>query len=185
MTIKKLISAVITAVVLAAALCGCSGLGTAEETVAAPNYEEVTQLIKAYEDAYREFVRNGEGEVALVTASGYTPLGDECSSRYTCTSDGVWESCSLTVQRELEQHDEYFNIGNGIMMFVRSYIDADGLIVIQKYYCSNGSVWFINSETNTMDRVEDIEALDCFITFDQVRRVYGEPVDASETQIPA
>ncbi len=185
MTIKKLISAVITAVVLAAALCGCSGIGAAEETAAVPDYEQVTQLIKAYEDAYREFAKSGEGQVSLVTASGYTPLGAECSSRYTCTSDGVWESCSLTVQRDLEQHDEYFNIGNGIMMFVRSYLDADGYIIIQKYYCANGSVWFINSETHTMDPVEDITALDCFVTFDQVRRVYGEPLDTSETQVPA
>lgn len=185
MSIRKLVSVIFTAVLLAAALCGCAGESEAVETVAPPDYEEVTQLIKTYEDAYRDFAQNGEGQVALVTATGVTPLGAECSSRYTCTSDGVWESCSLTVQRDVEQHDEYFNIGNGIMMFVRSYIDADGFIVINKYYCPNGAVWYINPETHTMDPVEDIEALDCFVTFDQVRRVYGETVDTTETQLPA
>ena len=40
------------------------------------------------------------------------------------------------------------------MMFVRSYIDADGFIVINKYYCPNGAVWYINPETHTMDPVD-------------------------------
>ena len=69
MSIKKLVSVIFTAVLLAAALCGCAGGSEAVETVAPPDYEEVTQLIKAYEDAYRDFAQNGEGQVALVTAT--------------------------------------------------------------------------------------------------------------------
>lgn len=171
MTMKKLFATVCASVVLITALCGCS-LNTVQ-TVATPDYAQVTELVTAYEDAYRDYVQNSDGEVMLVTANGVTPLGAECSSKYVKTADGLYESCSLTVQRDVEQHDEYFNIGDGIMLFVRAYVDAAGLIVIQKYYCTSNAVYYINYDAQTLDYVEHIEELDFFVTFDQVRRVYG------------
>ena len=59
MTIKKLFATVCASVLLITALCGCS-LNT-EETVPAPDYTQVTELVTAYEDAYREYVQTGDG----------------------------------------------------------------------------------------------------------------------------
>ena len=90
MTMKKLFATVCASVLLITALCGCS-LNTAQ-TVATPDYAQVTELVTAYEDAYRDYVQNGDGEVMLVTANGVTPLGAECSSKYVKTADGTIES---------------------------------------------------------------------------------------------
>lgn len=185
MNIKKLFAAAGLLIVMAAAMCGCYVPASTQETVLPPDYDEAINLITAYEDAYRAYVQAGEGEVSVVTATGLTPLGAECTSRYLCTSDGVYESCSLAVSRDIEQHDEYFNLGNGLMMFVRSYMDDEGGVFIDKYLCAGEHVYYINTETETMDQVADITALDCFVTFDQVRRVYGEPIDTTATQLPA
>lgn len=185
MNIKKLFAAASMLIVMAATLCGCYVPASTQETVLPPDYNEAVSLITAYEDAYRAYVQAGEGEVSVVTATGVTPLGAECSSRYLCTTDGVYESCSLTVTRDIEQHDEYFNLGNGLMMFVRSYMDDEGGVFIDKYICAGENVYYINDETQTMDPVEDITSLDCFVTFDQVRRVYGESVDTTDDQLPA
>lgn len=173
---------IITAILMAA--CGFTPAVQETEPVAL-DYAGLTQTIKTYEDAYRDYVNNGEGQVSIVTASGWTPLGSECSSRYLCTDDGVYESCSLTVQRDIEEHDEYFNLGNGLMMFVRSYITSDSQIVINKYISTGNTVFFINDETQSLDPIDDLEALDCFVTFDQVRRVYGNDVSTPETSLAA
>ena len=185
MNIKKLFTAAGMLIVMAAALCGCYVPASTPETVYTPDYTEAVNLITTYEDSYRSFVQNGASEVSVVTASGYTPLGSECSSRYICSSDGAFESCSLAVTRDVEEHDEYFNLGNGLMMFVRTHTDADGAPVIDKYICAGENVYYVNYDAQTMDQIADITALDCFVTFDQVRRVYGEPVDTTSEQIPA
>ena len=185
MSIKKLLAAAGMILVMAAAVCGCYVPASQQETVYIPDYTEAVSLITTYEDSYRSFVQNGEGQVSVVTASGYTPLGSERSSRYICSSDGAFESCSLVVTRDIEEHDEYFNLNNGLMMFVRTHTDADGVLFIDKYICAGENVYYVNDETQTMDQITDITALDCFVTFDQVRRVYGEPVDTTATQLPA
>lgn len=179
MRIKKWLASAVVLSVFAGVFAGCS---MTEEAPAGPDYTELTASITEYEDSYRSFVQEGEGEVAVVTATGTTPLGAQCSSVYTCSSDGRFESCSLTVQRDVEQHDEYFHISDDMMMFVRSYIDAAGLIVIQKYVTlSNGSqVFYIDDEAQTVTPVTDLSSLDCFVTFDQVRRAYG-PEDKTTT----
>lgn len=179
MSIKKLFAVVGACLMLSASFGGCA-LIEPQETVYIPDYTEVTTLVKDYEDAYRAYVQNGEGEVTLVTANGVTPLGCECFSKYTCTADGVFESCSLTVQRDVEQHDEYFNLSDDAMLFVRGYVDLAGMIVIQKYYCTSTAVYYINYENETLDPVEHISEMDFFVTFDQVRRVYGADESASE-----
>lgn len=179
MNIKKLIAAVAASIIMITGLAACSSV-TPAETVAPPDYAEITARIKEYEDSYRDFVQTGVGGVNLVTSSGFTPLGATCSAKYTVTEDGVYESCSLVVQRDVEQYDEYFNIGDDMMMFVRSYIDTAGLFVLNKYICYPDAVYYINDETQTLDLVTDVESLDCFVTFDQVRRVYGAPEEGTE-----
>lgn len=185
MRIKKLFAAAGMIIVMAVSVCGCYVPASTPETQFIPDYNETVDMITAYEDGYRAFVQNGEGEVSLVTATGLTPLGLECSSRYTCNSDGTYESCSLVVMRDDEYHDEYFNLGNGLMMFVRSHTDADGFLYIEKYICAGESVYYVNYDAGTLDQVTDITSLDCFVTFDQVRRVYGTSPDTSATQLPA
>lgn len=172
MSMKKLLAAAFTCVLMAAAVCGCGSASVTQETVTPPDYTEMTALITSYEDAYRAFVQAGEGDVEVVTSEGCTPLGAPCSAKYTNANNGLYESCSLVVQRDVEQYDEYFNIGNGIMMFTRFYTVGTEMI-LHKYICYSNAVFYVNDETQTMDRVEDVEALDCFVTFDQVRRVYG------------
>lgn len=179
MSIRKLFAVAGACLMLAASFCGCA-LTEPQQTVPIPDYTEVTTLVKNYEDAYREYVQTGDGQVTLVTANGVTPLGCECFSKYTRTADGLYESCSLTVQREVEQHDEYFNLSDDAMLFVRGYVDLAGMIVIQKYYCTSTAVYYINYENETLDPVEHVSDLDCFVTFDQVRRVYGADESASE-----
>ncbi len=180
MRMRNLQYVILIVMALAVVLCGCTY--TASEPVTIPyDYNEVTALIKTYEDSYREFVANGEGEVYAVTANGVTPLGASCRSVYTLSSDGAFESCSLTVEREVEQHDEYFNIGDGIMMFVRSYIDQDGLIVINKYITLGGILYYINDTEQKIEEVTNVTDVDCFVTFDQVRRVYSEQPEVTET----
>lgn len=174
--------AIVTSILVIGIFTACS----AGQQQVSFDYTEITTRITNYEDAYRSFVNSGEGEVAMVTATGVTPLGASCSSKYTVSSDGAYESCSLVVQREVEQYDEYFNIGDGLMMFVRTYVDPDGVPHISKYISTGTAVFFINDLTHTVDPVEDITALDCFVTFDQVRRVYaGTPDEANETQLAA
>jgi len=185
MNIKKLFVTAGMLIVMAAALCGCYVPASAPETVVIPDYNEAVSLVTAYEDAYRAYVQAGAGEVSVVTATGSTPLGSECSSRYVRTTNGEYESCSLTVMRDREEHDEYFNLNNGLMLFVRTYFDDEGALFIDKYLCAGENIYLINNETQTMDYIDDITSLDCFVTFDQVRRVYGEPVDTSQTQLPA
>ncbi len=183
MRIKKITAAVTALIMLASGVSSCNY----EETTPYQqvyDYTAVTELIKTYEDSYREFVKNGEGQVAVVTAEGETPLGAPCSSRYTRSSDGAFESCSLEVTRDIEQHDEYFNISDGLMMFVRSYID-EGIPVIDKYISTGTEVYYVNTETSTMDEVTDVTALDIFVTFDQVRRVYGEDTDTQSADLSA
>ena len=182
MNIKRIL-ATASAIVITLTAAAC-GTGTAE-TAYVPDYEEMSSMITTYEDSYRSFVMNGEGEVAYVTAEGVTPLGVPCSSRYRRSSDGAFESCSLTVERDAEEHDEYFNLGGNIMMFVRMYYDDQGAPVILKYISTGTEVYYMNTETQTCDLITDVEALDCFVTFDQVRRVYGIPVDTTETQLAA
>lgn len=175
--------AIIAAIIMSISITSCfSGPLDHHET---PDYGAMTAMITDYEDRYREFVMNGAGDVAYVTAEGSTPLGAPCSSRYRRSSDGVYESCSLIVQREMEESDEYFNMGNGIMMFVRMYYNDEGAPVIAKYISTGTEVFFVNDETQTCDPVTDITALDCFLTFDQVRRVYGIPLESEETQLAA
>ena len=70
------------------------------------------------------------------------------------------------------------------MMFVRSYID-EGIPVIDKYISTGTEVYYVNTETSTMDEVTDVTALDIFVTFDQVRRVYGEDTDTESADLSA
>lgn len=183
MKIRNLVAYITLLLVLAGFITACSG----NSQQAAPLvYTDIATKIQVYEDSYREFVNSGNGEVALVTATSVTPLGAPCNSKYTISSDGLYESCSLVVQRDVEQYDEYFNIGDGLMMFVRTYFDEEGVPHINKYISTGAAVYYVNSETSTLEPVEDINSLDCFVTFDQVRRAYAGTADStSETQVSA
>ena len=186
MKIRKLLAVIAAIMTLVIGFSSCALIGESAATEAyVPEYGEVTELIKVYEDSYRSYVQNGEGGVTAVSCSSYTPLGAPCNATYTLTEGNEFESCSLAVQREFEQHDEYFNVCPEFMMFVRSYIDPAGTIVINKYISTSSGVYYVNEETSTLDLIEDVEALDCFVTFDQVRRAYGTEQDASETQTGA
>lgn len=186
---KKLIVSILSLSVIALAGCGST---VTEPTQTVPDYNTVTAAITEYEDAYREFVNGGEGEVQFVTGTSETPLGAPCDIRYSRTTDGRFESCSLTVTRDREEHDEYMNVSPDLMLFVRTFVDDEAeLIQIDKYICTGGAVYHINPETQTLEPVEDVTALDCFITFSQVRTAYGPSDSAdpaaglSETQVAA
>lgn len=178
MRIRKF-TIIILAAALAVVFACCSALNSAPES-RAPDYTEITTLIKSYEDAYRSFIRGGDGEMEAVTASGHTPDGAPCESLYTRSSDGIYESCSLTVDRDgREEHDEYFNISPDMMMFVRTCIDTETPnIDIRKYIVSGNGVYYINDETESCENVEDITSLDIFVTFEQVRTAYGISEDS-------
>ena len=186
MKIRKLLAVIAAIMTLLIGFSSCSLIGGGSEAEPyVPEYGVVTAEIKVFEDSYRSYVQNGEGGVNAVIGDSFTPLGAPCSATYTITEGNEFESCSLAVQREFEQHDEYFNVSENYMMFVRSYIDPAGVIVINKYICTSSGVYYINEDTQTLDLVEDVEALDCFVTFDQVRRAYGTEQDTSETQTGA
>lgn len=182
---KKLIASIIMLSVIAAA--GCSSSEPVVEQV--PDYNETVTAITEYEDAYREFVNGGEGAVQFVTGTSETPLGAPCELRYACSSDGRYESCSLTVTRDREEHDEYMNVRDDLMLFVRTYVDDEAeFISIEKYVATNNSVYHINPETQTLEPVDDVTALDCFVNFNQVRTAYGlagQAAAPSETQVAA
>lgn len=184
MKIRKALVTVLSMLVLA----GCGRTAAPEQTVITPDYAQITSVISEYEDSYREFVNNGEGTVQFVTATGTTLLGAPCDSKYSCSSDGRFESCSLAVHRDREEYDEYFNLSSEYMMFVRTYIDEEAqTISISKYISTGSAVYYLNDETQTCDPVEDVTAMDMFVTFDQVRNVFGadDDVASEETQLSA
>ena len=179
MRFTRFIAAAASAVLMAGLLTACSA--PEETAVTPPDYTEITTMIQNYEDSYREYVQTAEGNVMVVRGDGYTPLGVSCSFKYLCTDDGVYESCSLIVHREFDQYDEYFNLNADYMMFTRYYIESDGEIFLNKYICTSDAVYLVNYDNQTLDRVDDVTGLDCFVTFDQVRRVYGMPADTEES----
>ena len=97
MKIRNLVAYITLLLVLAGFVTACSGNG---QQAAPLVYTDIATKIQVYEDSYREFVNSGNGEVALVTATSVTPLGAPCNSKYTISSDGLYESCSLVVQRD-------------------------------------------------------------------------------------
>jgi len=168
MSIKKL-----AFVILAVALIftGCSNQTT---TTTVPDYQETTAVITAYEDAYRDYVQNGDGQIAMTTSSSYTPNGAPCNVRFTDVVDQPFTSCSLEVTRnDRTEYDEYFAISDTMMMAVRTYIDDSGYAIITKYVATGGNLYLINDETSTCDLVEDVRSLDFFLSFEQVTTAYA------------
>lgn len=166
MSIKKLAIMIMAVTLL---FTGCSSSAST-----APDYMDTITLIKTYEDSYRDYVQNGEGQVAMVTSVSETPNGAPCNVRYTAAVDQPFTSCSLEVQRnDRIEYDEYFNISDTLMMAVRTYINADGYAIITKYVSTNGNFYIINDETSTCDLVEDIVGLDFFMTWEQVTTAYA------------
>lgn len=167
MSIRKLATIILAATLL---FTGCS---KTNEPVGF-DYQEAVAVITAYEDAYRDYVQNGDGEVALSTATSQTPNGAPCNVRFTNIIGQPFTSCSLEVERNNRiEYDEYFAISDTMMMAVRTYIDDSGRAIITKYISDSGNMYLVNDDTQTCDLIEDIEALDFFVTFDQVTNAYA------------
>jgi|GEM_PF-1664133 len=176
--IKLLTGILLITLMITGLVAGCSANTQSEEPTPL-DYSEITALITSYEDAYRNHIQNDDGGFYYVTATGKTPLGCDCTSRYVVSEDGVYESCSLEVSRDNRtEYDEYFKISDSIMMAVRTYLDEDSVsFSISKYIFTNGAMYYINDDTQTCDVIEDIESMDFLTTFEQVRNVYGAAED--------
>ncbi|MCQ2515362.1 MAG: hypothetical protein MJ094_00685 [Saccharofermentans sp.] len=167
MRIKKLTAIILTCVLL---LSGCSSK-TEDSTL---DYQETIAVITAYEDAYRDYVQTGDGQVSVTTSISETPNGQPCNARFTSVVNQPFTSCSLEVQRnDRTEYDEYFNISDTMMMAVRTYITESGVPVITKYISTMGQFYLLNPDTQTCDLVENIESLDFFMTFEQVTTAYA------------
>ena len=60
------------------------------------------------------------------------------------------------------------------MYIVRSYIDPnDSSVSIQKYVVINGTLYFLNSETETVEPVAKPDSLDMFLSFSEIKTLFG------------
>lgn len=165
MSIKKLATIILASALL---FTGCS-----DKAPSSLDYQETFEAITAYEDAYRDYIQTGDGQIMVSNVTSTTPNGAPCNARFTSIIDQPFASCSLEVTRNNRvEYDEYFQISDTMMMAVRTYIDDNNHAVITKYISDNGIMYLLNEETKTCDLVEDIEAIDFFVTFDQVTAAY-------------
>lgn len=171
----KTITSALLIGVLALSTASCAENADLFKKNTAPDYAATLETFDTYQSGYADFINAGEGNIFYKQSEGFTPAGNYCESTYIESEDGTYMNCTLEVQRnDRVEHDEYYRVDENTMYFVRSF-SAEGstLFTIEKYVVISGKLYFINPETETVDPVAKPDSLDMFLSFSELKTLFG------------
>ncbi len=173
-TFSKIISFFLVGI-LALSLAACAENADAMKAKDTPDYATTLSNFETHQTAYSEFMNAGDGNIFYKQTEGFTPAENYCTATYIESEDGVYMNCDLEIARnDRAEHDEYFRYDDTTMYIVRSYIDPnDSSVSIQKYVVINGTLYFLNSETETVEPVAKPDSLDMFLSFSEIKTLFG------------
>jgi len=173
--VLKNITSILLIGIMALSLVACAENADVLKTNSAPDYAATLETFDTYQSGYADFMSAGEGNIFYKQSEGFTPAENYCSSTYIESEDGTYMNCDLEIQRnDRTEHDEYFRIDDSTMYVVRSFIDPEtSAVTIDKYVVISGKLFFINPETETVDAVAKPDSLDMFLSFSEIKTLFG------------
>lgn len=171
----KNITSILLIGILALSTASCAENADVFKKNTAPDYAVTLDTLETYQGGYADFMTAGEGNIFYKHSEGFTPAGNYCESTYLESEDGVYMNCTLEVQRnDRVEYDEYFRVDENTMYFVRSFNDTEnGNFSIEKYVVISGTLYYINPETETVDTVSKPDSLDMFLSFSELKTLFG------------
>ena len=166
--------AVVCTLGLALSLAACTENADATAASTAPDYTTIKTKIFEYQNSFGDFMNDESNNVYFKTSEGFTPAENYCTASFLESEDGTYQKCSLQVTRdEVVECDEYFLIDDSTMFIARAPMSGYDELYVDQYVVISGTLYQINDEQQTIDPVSRPDALDLYLSFSEIKSLYG------------
>lgn len=167
-------TAVICTLGLALSLVACTENADATTAATNPDYTTIKNKIYEYQNAFGDYMNDESNGIYFKQTEGFTPGENYCTATFIESEDGTYQKCSLEVTRdEISECDEYFLIDESTVFIARAPISNDGSTYFYQYVIISGTLYEINDQQQSIDPVSRPDALDLYLSFSEVKSLYG------------
>jgi hypothetical protein len=167
-------AAVICTLGLALSLVACTENADATAAATNPDYTTIKNKIYEYQNGFGSYMNDESNGVYFKTSEGTTPGENYCTASFLESEDGTYQKCSLEVTRgDLVECDEYFLIDESTVFIARAPMSGSDEIYVYQYVIIGGTLYEINDAQQTIDPVSRPDALDLYLSFSEVKSLYG------------
>lgn len=168
------VTAVICTFIFAFSFVSCAENADATTTAAAPDYTTVKNEIFEYQNGFGEYMMDESNGVYFKTSDGLTPAENNCTVSYLESEDGTYKKCSVVATRgEIIECDEYFLISDSMVFVARAPMSDVDEPYVDQYVIISGTLYMINDEQETIDPVAKPDSLDLYLSFSELKSLYG------------